>query len=89
MRISLKAFSLACGLLWGGAMLVVGLIHMADHSYGLQFLQLMSSLYPGADTSPTIGRVLLGTLYGFIDGAIGGLVLGWLYRRMAPLTAIR
>ncbi|MGB9454952.1 MAG: hypothetical protein WCB12_02850 [Bryobacteraceae bacterium] len=40
----------------------------------------MSSIYPGADTAPTLARVLLGTCYGFVDGAIGGFIFGLLYR---------
>jgi hypothetical protein len=50
-------------------MLFVGLIHMAAPSYGGDFLRIMSSVYPGADTAPTLGRVLPGTAYGFVDGA--------------------
>lgn len=79
MKLSVKATALTFGLLWGGAMLVVGLINLADPHYGNEFLRLMSSVYPGADTSRTIARVLLGTLYGFVDGAIGGALLAWLY----------
>jgi hypothetical protein len=79
MRISLKAITLSSAILWGFAMLFVGLIHMAAHSYGGDFLQLMSSVYPGADTAPTLGRVLIGTLYGFVDGAFAGFVFGLLY----------
>ena len=45
-------------------MLLVGLVHMIDPSYGAEFLRLMSSIYPGADTSPTLARVLIGALYG-------------------------
>lgn len=59
MRVSLKAITLSSAILWGGAMLFVGLIHMAAPSYGGDFLRLMSSVYPGADTAPTLGRVLL------------------------------
>jgi hypothetical protein len=40
---------------------------------------MMSSVYPGADTTATFGRVLLGTIYGLIDGAIAGCIFGWLY----------
>jgi len=79
MRISLKAITLSSALLWAFAMLFVGLIHMAAHSYGGEFLRLMSSVYPGADTAPRIGRVLLGTLYGFVDGGVAGCLFGLLY----------
>ena len=83
---SLKAMTLSSALLWGGAMLSVGLIHMAVPSYGGDFLRLMSSVYPGADTAPTVGRVLLGTLYGFVDGGTAGVLFGLLYRAFAGGT---
>ena len=79
MRLSIKASTLAFATLWGLAMLLVGLIHMADHTYGLEFLRMMSSVYPGADTAPTFGRVLLGAIYGFFDGAVAGFLFGWFY----------
>ena len=64
-------------------MLLVGLIHIADPSYGAEFPRIMSSIYPGADTTPTLGRVLLGTLYGLVDGGVAGLVFGLLYSAFA------
>jgi hypothetical protein len=60
-------------------MLAVGSIHMADPHYGAEFLRMMSSVYPGADTTASLGRVLLGGVYGFVDGAIGGALFGLLY----------
>ncbi len=69
-------------------MLLVGLIHMAAPSYGGDFLRLMSSIYPGADTAPTLARVLLGTCYGFVDGAIAGCVFGLLYSGLAGGTHV-
>jgi hypothetical protein len=39
----------------------------------------MGSVYPGFYHSRTFLDVLLGTLYGFIDGAIAGGLFGWLY----------
>ena len=83
MRVSLKAITLTSALLWGCAMLLVGLIHMAVPSYGGYFLQIMSSVYPGADTAPTLGRVLLGAVYGFVDGAGAGFFFGLLYSTFA------
>ena len=82
MRISVKAFTLTSALLWGGCMLLVGLIHLADAAYGGEFLRMMSSVYPGADTTRTISRVLLGAVYGFVDGAAAGYIFVMLYRLM-------
>jgi len=79
MNSSIKAISITAALLWGGAMLLVGLINLADPSYGGEFLRLMSSVYPGADTARSLSRVLLGTAYGLADGAIVGCLFGWLY----------
>ena len=83
MRVSLKAITLSSAILWGFAMLFVGLIHMAAPSYGGDFLRIMSSVDPGADTAPTLARVLLGTLDGLVDGAIAGCLFGWLYSAFA------
>ena len=69
-------------------MLFVGLIHMAVPSYGGEFLRAMSSVYPGADTAPTIGRVLIGTVYGLVDGAVAGCLFGWLYRVFTPAHTV-
>jgi len=67
-------------------MLFVGMVHMAVPSYGGAFLQMMSSVYPGADIAPTLGRVLLGTLYGLVDGAVAGVLFGLLYSALAHHT---
>ena len=83
----MKAMSYSAALLWGGAMLFVGLIHMAYPAYGGDFLRAMSSVYPGADTAPTLGRVLLGAAYGLVDGAIAGLLFGWLYQAFSHTSA--
>ena len=89
MRISTKGVSLTFALLWGGCMLVVGLINLADPHYGAAFLSMMSSVYPGADTSRTLGRVVIGSIYGFVDGAIGGYLFALLYKLIstAPTQA--
>jgi cytochrome c biogenesis protein CcdA len=75
-----KALTIACAILGGGCMLLVGLINLADPSYGGEFLRMMSSVYPGADTTRTLGRILLGGVYGFVGGAIGGFLLAWLFQ---------
>ena len=87
MRVSLNAITLSSAILWGSAMLFVGLIRMADPSYGVDFLRIMSSVYPGA-AAPTLVPVLLGTLYGFLDGGGAGLLFGLLYRAFAGGTRV-
>jgi hypothetical protein len=47
MRLSVKAMTIAAGLLWGGAILVAGILHRLDPSYGVSFLEMTSSVYPG------------------------------------------
>ena len=86
MGFSLKAITLSSAIVWGAAMLIVGLIHMAAPAYGGDFLRMMSSVYPGADTAPTLARVLVGTVYGFVDGAIAGGLFGLRYAAFARHT---
>lgn len=83
MGISVRGVTVTSALIWGGCMLFVGLLNLAYPAYGSEFLRMMSSIYPGADTSRTIGRVLLGAMYGFIDGAIAGYLIAILYRFFA------
>jgi hypothetical protein len=79
MRLSTKSMALAFGLLWGGALLFVGLINLAKPTYGVAFLEMMSSVYPWFHASRTLGDVVIGTVDGLIDGAVAGLLLAWLY----------
>ena len=79
MRLSLKAMAIAAGLVWGGAILCVGLINLVDPSYGMSFIQMTSSVYPWFHASRTIGNVVIGSVDGLIDGAIAGLVFALLY----------
>lgn len=79
MRISIKSLAITIALLWSGAILFVGLANLARPSYGTVFLQWASSIYPGFHNSRTFVDVLVGSGYGLVDGAVGGLLFGWLY----------
>ena len=88
MRLSVLALAWSFGLLWGGAMLCVGILDWIAPGYGAEFLRIMSSVYPGYHVSRSIWEVLLGALYGAVDGAIAGMLAGWLYNLIAShLTA--
>ena len=79
MRLSMKAMAIALGLLWGAAILLVGVINLLIPNYGTNFLQMTSSVYPWFHDSRTAASVAIGTVDGLIDGAITGLILAWLY----------
>ncbi len=79
MRLSVKGLAITSGLLWGGALLFVGLLNLAFASYGSSFLHMMSSVYPGFHFARTFTDVLVGGVYGLVDGAVAGLLFGWLY----------
>jgi predicted DNA repair protein MutK len=88
-RLSLKATAIAAGLLWGGAILLVGLMNLADPRYGMNFIQMTSSVYPWFHPVRNIANVIIGTVDGLIDGAIAGLIFALLYNAIekVPMPA--
>jgi hypothetical protein len=83
MKLSIRALTITAALLWGGGLLFVGVLNLAAPSYGVAFLQMMSSVYPGFHAARTFGDVLIGTLYALVDGAICGFLFAWLYNGVA------
>jgi hypothetical protein len=79
MRLSSKALAVGVGACWGGSILLLGLIHLLVPSYGSGFLEGVGSIYPGFHAARGLGDVLVGTAYGLVDGAIAGLIIGWVY----------
>ena len=76
MKLNIKAFGLTCGLIWGLGLFCltwwVILFEGTTHA-----LLGIGHLYRGYDISP-MGS-LIGMLYGFADGGVGGLVFAWVY----------
>lgn len=83
MKLDVKATALTIGLLWGAAMFLTGTANLVWDGYGEDFLDVMASVYPGYHATASFGQVILGTLYGLLDGAAGGAVIAWLYNRLA------
>ena len=79
MRFNITALAVTAGLFWGGAILIVASANLIWPGYGQAFLQLAASVYPGYDPGTSFGPVVIGTLYGLVDGAIGGAIFAWLY----------
>jgi hypothetical protein len=83
-KLSIKAMAAASALLWGGAVLTVGIANLIRPRYGTEFLRLLASIYPGYHDRPTIRHVVLGSGYAVVDGAVGGALCAWLYNRFVP-----
>lgn len=79
MKLSIKSFAFAAAILWGLGMLLVTTINTIFPGYGIHFLQIVSSVYPGYEPVPGISSIVIGTLYGIIDAGIAGAIFAWLY----------
>jgi hypothetical protein len=87
MKLNIKALAMAFGLIWAAGILFVEVAHMIWPGYGAAFLQLIGSIYPGYRPGTGVGSVIVGTLYGLVDGGVGGACFAWLYNLCLPRTA--
>ncbi|MEZ5356840.1 MAG: hypothetical protein R2762_29735 [Bryobacteraceae bacterium] len=69
--------------LWGGCLFVVGMANWLRPTYGVDFLQMIGSVWPGYHPAPTLGSALTGAVYGAVDGAIGGYLFAAIYDLIA------
>lgn len=83
MKLDIKAFGLTCGILWGlGLFFLTWWIIAFDGATGER--TLIGHLYRGYTISPS-GSVI-GLVWAFFDGLIGGVVFAWLYNLIAGKT---
>jgi len=80
MKLDVKAFALTCGLVWGFALFIMTwwLIALEGATGDSTFI---GRLYLGYTLSP-IGSII-GLVWAFVDGAIGGAIFAWLYNVIA------
>ena len=83
MKLNLKALTIAFAILWAGVVFIVGLANLIWPGYAKAFLLMLASIYPGYKASGLFGDMIAGSLYALVDGAIMGLILGWLYNLFA------
>jgi len=55
--------------------------------YAEAFLRLVASIYPGYHYPSGFGGVIVGMLYGLLDGAVAGALIAWLYNLFLPKQA--
>ena len=80
MRLNAKAFALACGVLWG-LTVFLATVWLVIFGFEGQLMQQLDHFYFGYSVS-WLGAIV-GAVWGFVDGAIGGFVFAWLYNKIA------
>lgn len=76
MQLNIKAFALAAGLLWGfGFLFITWWIILFEGASG--DVTIIGKVYRGYNIS--ISGSLIGFIWAFIDGIIGGAIFAWLY----------
>ena len=80
MKLNVKAFGLACGLIWGlGLFILTWWVLIFEGNSAPP--TIITQVYRGYSISP-VGSVI-GLIWAFIDGWIGGLIFAWLYNFLA------
>jgi hypothetical protein len=80
MRLNIKAFALTCGVMWGAGLFVLTWWLIAFEGVTSD-LTLLGRVYRGYNISPS-GSVI-GLIWAFFDGCIGGAIFAWLYNFVA------
>lgn len=83
MRFNVLALSATFALFWGGAILLFAAANLVWPPYAQVFLEFIASMYPGYVPGAGVRSIITGTLYGLTDGALGGMVFGWLYNLLS------
>ena len=79
MSLNIKALAIAGAVLIGACVLLVGIANLIFPSYGVGFLEMGAAVYPGYHGPSGFGSVIVVTIYGLLEGAVGGAILAWVY----------
>ena len=79
-KLDVRAFGLALGIVWGIAVLLLGILAML-FNWGTVCVIALSTMYIGYKS--TFLGSLVGGIWGFIDAGIAGVVIAWLYNKFA------
>jgi hypothetical protein len=76
MKLNIKAFSLTFGIIWGSGLFCLTWWIIAFNGVTGE-ATIIGQVYRGYNISPT--GSLIGLIWAFADGAIGGAIFAWLY----------
>ena len=78
MRLNKNAFALTCGVIWGATVLLAT-AWLLIFGFEGTLMQQLDHFYFGYSVS-WLGAVV-GGIWGFVDGCIGGFIFAWLYNK--------
>ncbi len=80
MKLNVSAFALAFGIWWGAGLFLLAwwIMWVVEPLGSPTFIE---RVYIGYEFTP-VGSVI-GLLWGFVDGLIGGAIVAWLYNLVA------
>jgi len=76
MKISVKGLALGLGVMWSLGILCLGWL-AAAFGIGRKLVEVIGSVYIGY--APTFFGAIIGALWAFFDGALGGAILALVY----------
>ena len=80
MKLNVKAFALTCAIIWGvGLFIITWWVILFEGAIG--DTTFIGRVYVGYCISP-LGS-LIGLIWAFVDGLIGGAIFAWLYNLIA------
>ena len=79
MKLNIKAFAFAGGILW--AVAVAWTIILAMTGHGIAPFNYVSQWYLGWITPNVVG-LIIGIIIGFVDAFIAGAIFAWLYNKI-------
>jgi ABC-type phosphate transport system permease subunit len=82
MKFNVIRFGCAVASIWGLVVFLVGLANLLWPTYGVEFLKIIDSIYPGYHFGKWgLGGVIVGTLYAIIDAWVIGVIFALIYNK--------
>jgi hypothetical protein len=80
MKLSIKAFALTSGILWGASVCLATFWLLMIGARG-ELISKLSQFYLGYSFS--VVGAFVGLVWGLVDGAVSGAIFAWLYNKLA------
>jgi hypothetical protein len=77
-KLDIKNFSLMLGCIWSTVVFLLGIVAITSQ-WGERVVGLFAAVYIGYKA--TLFGSLIGAFWGFIDGAVTGALVAWVYNR--------